>query len=69
MENMGELTVRQAEDGCRTWREWAGLRDVVVINALAAGVPKVRVHALTGIARTTIDSIEKSARKRQETES
>lgn len=36
-------------------------RDGLVCDAHAAGISKHRVHVLTGIARTTIDSILREA--------
>ena len=61
---MSEITVRQAEWELSEWEETVADRDRRVLNALAAGVRKTRVHALTGISRTKIDDIEKSARDR-----
>lgn len=39
------------------WREYHGQRDTLIRRAHAAGVTKTDIHRLTGIARTTIDSI------------
>lgn len=40
-------------------RELDSTRDELVRGALAAGISKHRVYVLTGIARTTIDTIIK----------
>jgi hypothetical protein len=64
MENMEQLTVGRAEELLCEWASAVADRDVVVLSALAAGVSKVRIHALTGLARTTINDIEKSVRNR-----
>src|SRR5712691_2769106 len=48
------------DDAERMLAEWAasfGGRDAVVLAAHHAGVPKHRIHVLTGIARTTLDRI------------
>ncbi|HWM96702.1 MAG TPA: hypothetical protein VNO54_06560 [Streptosporangiaceae bacterium] len=65
---MSELTVRQAEWELSEWEETVADRDRRVLSALAAGVRKARVHALTGISRTKIDAIEKSARNHAKSE-
>jgi hypothetical protein len=41
----------------RIQRQQDEARDALVLGALEAGLTKVRVHELTGIARTTIDRI------------
>ena len=58
---MKELTVRQARELLAAWAAEqdavAGRRDEVVRAAVNAGLSKIEVHRLTGIARTTIDRI------------
>lgn len=52
-----ELTVRQAE---RLLIEWAAVsagRDGRVRTAYASGVSKMRIHELSGLARSTVDQI------------
>jgi hypothetical protein len=60
----------QAEQNLALWERdlalWEAIhcwlatrRDDLVLGALAAGVSKMRVYELTGIARTTIDRIAK----------
>lgn len=39
------------------WAACVAERDELVRGAFAAGIPKHRIHTLTGIARTTIDRI------------
>lgn len=55
-----ELTVRQAEDLLTEWGVMAADRDARVLTALASRVSKRRISALTGLARSTIDSIEQA---------
>ena len=62
---MKELTVRQARELLAAWAAEqdavAGRRDEVVRAAVDAGLSKIEVHRLTGIARTTIDRIVSAA--------
>ena len=51
------LTPDQAERMLAEWAASFGGRDAVVLAAHHAGVPKHRIHVLTGIARTTLDRI------------
>jgi hypothetical protein len=59
--SMKELTVREARELLAAWaadqRAVAQSRDEVVLAALTAGLSKIEVHRLTGIARSTIDDI------------
>ena len=46
-----------------TYHVWASGRDALVVRAVTNGLSKHRVHVLTGISRTTIDTIlEKTLR-------
>ena len=54
---MAELTVRQAEDQLIELAAVLADKDNIVRLALASGVPKARVSALTGLARSTVDRI------------
>jgi len=63
---MTDTTTREALEFALT--NWASqrriadrARDALVLQAIAAGIPKYRVFTLTGIARTTIDRIVKKA--------
>jgi hypothetical protein len=47
----------EAENALTVWAAQNARRDDLVRRARAVGVPKNRIHALTGIARTTIDRI------------
>jgi hypothetical protein len=51
------LTPADAERMLTEWAASFGGRDVLVLAAFRAGVSKHRIHALTGIARTTLDRI------------
>lgn len=51
------MTLDEAETVLYRWRVGNDARDDLVRAALAAGLTKVRVSELTGIARTTIDRI------------
>lgn len=53
------LTLKEAEARLTAWAEANAQRDQVVRAALAAGVSKIRIHAITGIARSTINAIAK----------
>ena len=57
--NVRELTIREAEVLLSEWGVAHKDRDAVILTALASRVPKRRIAELTGIARTTIDNIEK----------
>jgi hypothetical protein len=54
-------TREQAEQDLRDWAINNASRDLRVIAALRAGVPKKEIHLITGIARTTINRIEETA--------
>jgi hypothetical protein len=58
---MEELTVRQARELLARWTADQAVitarRDEVVRAAVDAGLSKIEVHRLTGIARTTVDRI------------
>jgi hypothetical protein len=58
---MTDPTVREAREMLIAWAAEqdavASRRDEVVRAAVDAGVSKIEVHRLTGIARTTIDRI------------
>ena len=51
------MTTDEAEAMLREYAAVAADRDARVRAAVAAGVPKLRVHELTGIGRMTIDRI------------
>jgi hypothetical protein len=51
------MTLEEAEELLIEWAEVARDRDSRVRAAVGAGVSKYRVHALTGLGRTTIDRI------------
>lgn len=51
------MTRDEAEAMLREYAAVAGDRDARVRAAVAAGVPKRRVHELTGLGRMTIDRI------------
>lgn len=53
----GRLTPGEAERLLTEWAASFGGRDALVLAAYRAGVSKHRIHALTGIARTTLDRI------------
>lgn len=48
---------REAEKELTKWALSYAKRDFLVREAYAAGVPKIRIYVITGIARTTIDRI------------
>jgi hypothetical protein len=52
-----QVTLNQAERELAAWAAVNARRDEVVRTAHRAGVAKNRIHAITGIARTTIDRI------------
>jgi hypothetical protein len=56
---MDRWTTDRAEWELVAWATASACRDDVVIAAHRAGVSKARIHAITGIARTTIDRILK----------
>jgi hypothetical protein len=56
---MDRWTTDRAERELVAWATASACRDDVVIAAHRAGVSKARIHAITGIARTTIDRILK----------
>jgi hypothetical protein len=56
---MDQWTTSRAERELVAWATANACRDDIVIAAHQAGVSKARIHAITGIARTTIDRILK----------
>lgn len=56
-----EATRKALEYALEQWGRQNGTytaaRDALVYQAATAGIPKHRIHVLTGIARTTIDRI------------
>jgi hypothetical protein len=54
---MNQLTRDQAERELVAWATANACRDDIIRAAHRAGVAKNRIHAVTGIARTTIDRI------------
>jgi hypothetical protein len=46
-----------AEQELAAWAAANEYRDEIIRNAYRAGVPKARIHAMTGVARTTIDRV------------
>jgi hypothetical protein len=56
-----EPTIRQAKQMLTDWAAKQAAvsseRDIVVRTAVRAGLSKIEVHRLTGIARNTIDRI------------
>lgn len=52
-----QLTRDQAERELVAWATANACRDEIIRAAYRAGVAKTRIHAITGIARTTIDRI------------
>jgi hypothetical protein len=54
---VNQLTRDQAERELVAWATANACRDDVIRAAYRAGVAKTRIHAITGIARTTIDRI------------
>ena len=56
---MDRWTADRAERELVAWATANACRDDIVIAAHRAGVSKARIHAITGIARTTIDRILK----------
>lgn len=55
--NTERLTVAEAEQMALDWAANYARRDEMVRAVKAAGLTKLRIHKLTGIARTTIDRI------------
>lgn len=51
------MTIAEAEESLTDYAATVASRDERVRAAVAVGVSKHRVHILTGIARTTIDTI------------
>lgn len=47
----------EPEAALLVWASYHQSRDAVIRNAYYAGVEKVRIHEITGVARTTIDRI------------
>ena len=66
---MRNLTVEEAELELAALGFTLAERDFIVHRGLVAGVSKARVSRLTGIARSTVDRIEKSARNHAKSES
>jgi hypothetical protein len=54
---MRQLTRDQAERELVAWATANACRDDIIRAAYRAGVAKNRIHAITGVARTTIDRI------------
>lgn len=54
---VSQLTRDQAERELVAWATVNACRDDIITAAYRAGVAKTRIHAITGIARTTIDRI------------
>jgi hypothetical protein len=65
MDYMREPTVREARQMLTEWAAKQAAvsaeRDIVVRQAVRAGLSKIEVHRLTGVARTTVDRIIESA--------
>jgi hypothetical protein len=61
MADAAEEKRREAEAALRAWARVHDRRDEVIRAAVAAGVPVLRVHEITRIARTTIMRIVKAA--------
>lgn len=53
------VTESEAVRALKRWRANDDQRDPLVRAAVQAGIPKERIHRLTGIARTTINRILK----------
>lgn len=51
------MTEEEAREALANWATQYKQRDTLVRQAVAAGVSKNQVHQITGLARTTIDSI------------
>lgn len=51
------MSTAEAERNLINWARYNGRRDEFVRSAHRAGVQKMRIHALTGISRQTIDRI------------
>lgn len=51
--------MHKAESQLTTYRAWLARRDAIIRDAYRAGVPKLRIHHLSGVARSTIDRILK----------
>lgn len=60
------MTPDQAREELAAWKANSDRRDPLVLASLAAGLEKTEVHKLTGIARTTIDRIERQERDMQD---
>lgn len=54
---MTDVQREELEAKLTQWAENNAARDDLIRSAVAAGITKHRVHVLTGIARTTIDTI------------
>ncbi len=50
-------TVEEARKRLAAWGRWHASRDKIVRAGVAAGVSKAEAARLTGLSRTTIDSI------------
>jgi hypothetical protein len=61
MDYMREPTVREARQMLTEWAAKQAAvsaeRDIVIRQAVHAGLSKIEVHRLTGVARTTVDRI------------
>ena len=51
------MTEMEAREALANWATQHKQRDTIIRGAVAAGVTKYQVHQITGLARTTIDSI------------
>jgi hypothetical protein len=64
MDYMREPTVQEARQMLTEWAvKQAAVsteRDIVIRQAVRAGLSKIEVHRLTGVARTTVDRIVES---------
>jgi hypothetical protein len=58
---MAELTVRQARELLTEWAAVVRSRDERVRIAIESGLSKTEVSRVTGMARSTIDRIARSA--------
>jgi hypothetical protein len=63
---MREPTVREARQMLTEWAAKQAAvsaeRDIVIRQAVAAGLSKMEIHRLSGVARTTVDRIVESER-------
>jgi hypothetical protein len=57
MTDLQETTVARAEELCTEWAAMNRDRDVRVLLAWRSQMPKSRIAALMGLARSTVDTI------------